>query len=263
MTFATPRPDGLSTAEVALLQRLVPALAPVLEIQALRRTAQTLLATYVGAVTGGRVLAGQIKRGMGETIRAVIWLCDLRGFTPLSERLPRDALILMLNDYFGAMCRAVEAEGGEVLKFIGDAMLAIFPLAESDDAAPSCRGALAAAARAAAAVAEINTARGDAGQPPIDYGIALHLGDVMYGNIGGERRLDFTVIGPAVNLIARIEALAGQLDRRLLLSADFASACPEPLECLGAFALKGLGQPQAIFVPSGQPHRPRPTPVPP
>ncbi len=151
LSLATNRPAGFRDGDIALFEALVPAFAFNLEIQALRRTARTLLDTYVGRQAGGRVLDGQIQRGMGETIRAVIWLCDLRGFTGLSERLPRDALIDMLNSYFGPMCDGVENAGGEVLKFIGDAMLAIFPVA--DDPAPACRQALAAAANASAAVA--------------------------------------------------------------------------------------------------------------
>ena len=142
--------------------------------------------------------------------------------TSLSEVLPRDALIEMLNKYFGPMCDAVEANGGEVLKFIGDAMLAIFPV--MDDAASACRHALSAARTAQNALTEENRLRADGGLPQINYGIALHVGDVMYGNIGSDTRLDFTVIGPAVNLTARIELLCKDLDRSLLLSEDFVRA---------------------------------------
>ena len=142
---------------------------------------------------------------MGETIRAVIWLSDLRGFTSLSESLPRDELIELLNQYFGPMCNAVEANGGEVLKFIGDAMLAIFPV--EDDAVAASRNALGAVRVAKAAVNKENERRGSASRPRIRYGLALHVGDVMYGNIGGDARLDFTVIGPAVNLTSRIESM--------------------------------------------------------
>ena len=130
---------------------------------------------------------------MGETIRAAIWLCDLRGFTSLSEALPRDALIEMLNQYFGPMCDAVESNGGEVLKFIGDAMLAIFPVV--DDPATACHQALSAARRAEDALVKVNGLRATGSLPPINYGIALHFGDVIYGNIGSDTRLDFTVIG--------------------------------------------------------------------
>ncbi len=205
LSLATRRPERFRGDELALFAAMIPAVAFNLEVQALRRTARTLLDTYVGQQSGGRVLEGQIQRGSGETIRAVIWLCDLRGFTNLSEALPRDALIDLLNCYFGPMCDAVTAAGGEVLKFIGDAMLAIFPVGE--DPARVCVTALDAAERAQAALAEENKRRGDAGLPRIEYGLALHIGDVMYGNIGSDTRLDFTVIGPAVNLTARIESM--------------------------------------------------------
>src|SRR5262249_34163442 len=146
-------------------------------------------------------------------------LCDLRGFTNLSENLPRDTLIELLNSYFGAMRDAVAGEGGEVLKFIGDAMLAIFPI--GNDRAVTCRSALTAAEQAQAALTIENARRAQQSLPRIDYGLALHLGDVIYGNIGSNTRLDFTVIGPAVNLTARIESLCRQLGRQLLLSSDF------------------------------------------
>lgn len=224
---------------------MIPAVSFILEIQALRRMARTLLDTYVGRQSGGRVLDGQIRRGMGETVRAVIWLCDLRGFTSLSESLPRDALIETLNQYFGPMCDAVEANTGEVLKFIGDAMLAIFAVGE--DAATACRRALAAARTAQEDLAAANWQRTTAGLPPINYGIALHVGDVMYGNIGSDTRLDFTVIGPAVNLTARIELMCKELDRSLLLSAEFARASGIEADLLGEFVLKGVGAKQRIY----------------
>ncbi len=245
LSLATRRAGGFNTDELALFAAMIPAVAFNLEVQALRRTARTLLDTYVGQQSGGRVLEGQIRRGSGETIRAVIWLCDLRGFTTLSEALPRDALIDLLNSYFGPMCDAVAGAGGEILKFIGDAMLAIFPI--GDDPASTCRAALAAAERAQAALAEENAKRERAALPRIEYGLALHIGDVMYGNIGSDTRLDFTVIGPAVNLTARIESMCRQLGRQLLLSSDFVSAGNIPATSLGAHSLKGVGSEQEIF----------------
>ena len=228
---------------------MTPGVAVNLEVQALRFTARTLLDTYVGRQAGARVLDGAIRRGMGETIRAIIWLCDLRGFTSLSEQMPRDELIELLNEYFGSMCAALDANGGEVLKFIGDALLAIFPILDDDDQPSVCARALAAAENAQAALAAVNAARADAGEARIEYGIALHVGDVMYGNIGGENRLDFTVIGPAVNLAARIEGLCRDLGRPVLLSASFVAASGLAAQHLGAFALKGLSAPQQIYAP--------------
>jgi adenylate cyclase len=259
LSLATTRRGGFDSDELALFEAMIPAVAFNLEVQALRRTARTLLDTYVGQQAGGRVLEGQIQRGTGETIRAVIWLCDLRGFTNLSETLPRDVLIDLLNCYFGPMCDAVAAQGGEILKFIGDAMLAIFPIGadplESSTSATStletCRAALSAAESAQAALVEENLRRESANLPRIDYGLALHVGDVLYGNIGSETRLDFTVIGPAVNLTARIESMCRQLGRSLLLSSDFVAAAGISAESLGTFPLRGVGAEQEIFAPAG------------
>jgi adenylate cyclase len=247
VSFATTRTNGFSDSEFASFAAMMPAFSFNLEVQALRRTARTLLDTYVGRQSGGRVLDGQIKRGMGETIRAAIWLCDLRGFTSLSESLPRDELIEMLNQYFGPMCDAVDANHGEVLKFIGDAMLAIFPVVDSPIVA--CGHALSAALTAQKVLEEQNQLRLAAGVPLIKYGIALHIGDVLYGNIGSETRLDFTVIGPAVNLTARIESLCRDLGRTVLLSADFAHTSGVTADPPGEFALKGVAEKQRVFAP--------------
>src|SRR3984893_17764983 len=248
LALATARRGGFHSDELALFVAIIPAVAFNLEVQALRRTARTLLDTYVGQQSGGRVLEGQIQRGTGETIRAVIWLCDLRGFTNLSETLPRDALIDLLNCYFGPMGDAVAAQGGEILKFIGDAMLAIFPIRA--DTAATCAAALTAAERAQAALIEENRRRLGAGLARLDYGLALHVGDVMYGNIGSDTRLDFTVIGPAVNLTARIESMCRQLGRQLLLSSEFVKSGGIAAKSIGAFSLKGVGAEQEIFAPA-------------
>jgi len=244
LSLATTRAGGFSDDEIALFTAMTPAVAVNLEIQALRNMARTLLDTYVGRQSGGRVLAGQIRRGAGETINAVIWLSDLRGFTGLSETLPRDELIGMLDHYFGPMCDAVETNGGEVLKFIGDSVLAIFPV-EPD--ASACRRALEAARSAKAAIEAENQRRAASGSPLIHYGLALHVGDVMYGNIGGSTRLDFTVIGPAVNLTSRIESMCKSLDRSPLLSAEFARLSGVKAEFIGEFSLKGVGAQKPIY----------------
>jgi adenylate cyclase len=248
LILATKRPGGFTADEIAAFSAMAPVVAINLEIQALRRTAQTLLETYVGRQAGKRVLDGAIKRGMGETIPAVVWLCDLRGFSTLSEELPREALIELLNDYFGAMCQAIEQHQGEVLKFIGDALLAIFPIA-GENAGPACHRALAAARAATAAIGPLNGKRISKNAPAILYGIALHVGDVIYGNIGGENRLDFTVIGPAVNLAARIERLCRELGRTLLLSEAFVAAAQVAVEPIGRFPLKGIAAPQMVSTP--------------
>jgi adenylate cyclase len=248
LTLATKRPRGFTAAEAATFAALIPAFAMNLEIQALRRTAQTLLDVYIGRQAGKRVLDGAIKRGMGETIRAVVWLCDLRGFTRLSEELSRESLIDLLNAYFGVMCQVIEQHQGEVLKFIGDALLAIFPIS-GEDAAPACQLALTAARGAVASIDDLNVERASRGGPPIVHGIALHVGDVIYGNIGGEHRLDFTVIGPAVNLAARLEGLCREIGRPILLSEAFVSAARIEVEPMGRFALKGIAAEETVSAP--------------
>jgi adenylate cyclase len=249
VSFATDRSGGFAEAEIAVLETLMPMLGMVLEIQALKRTARILLETYVGHETGRRVLQGAIRRGMGETIRAAIWLSDLRDFSVLSETLPRDEVIGLLNDYFGALSEAVTRHDGEILKFIGDAMLAIFPVASDGIATATCRAALAAAAESEALAAAINRGRSAAGRVTFRFGIALHVGDVMYGNIGGATRLDFTVIGPAVNLASRISGVCATLGRTVLVSEEFTAAAGGTFEHVGTFDLKGIAQAQPVYLP--------------
>ncbi len=246
VTYATRRPGGFREDEVVLLESLVPPLAMILEIQTLHRTTQTLLDTYVGPTAGRRVIDGVIKRGMHDSIEAVIWFCDLRGFTELSEKLSGEDLVLFLNDYFGAMADTVGRQGGEVLKFIGDALLAIFPL-EKENHRSVAERALCAAHEAQATVRALNERRAQAGQPVIRFGLALHVGHVLYGNIGGTDRLDFTVIGQAVNVAARLESLCKTLNRPALLSRDFAQLCGRVGEQVGTFPLKGVGSEHEVF----------------
>jgi adenylate cyclase len=250
ISLATNAKGGFTDEEIDLFEAMTPALCINLELQALRRTARTLLDTYIGPQTSKRVFDGVIKRGMGETIRAVICLFDLRGFTALSEAMSRDALIEILNLYFGAICEIVEANGGEVLKFVGDGLLAIFPTGDRD-AGPACRQAITAAKSIGTRMTEINNDRGTEEAPKIDYGLALHIGEVMYGNIGGENRLDFTVIGPAVNLAARIEALCGEVDQKPLLSQPFVAASGVDARSLGRFTFKGIKTEQEVFALNG------------
>jgi adenylate cyclase len=246
-TWASRRPDGFSEQDLDGLERLLPALAAVVETQEARRTTHMLLETYLGRQAGRRVLNGTIRRGDGETLAAALWYCDLRGFTAMSHELSRDDLIALLNDYFECMAAPVHGHGGEVLKFIGDAMLAIFPIADDLDRDRACRTALVAAEEALADLARLNAARRGERRSPLEVGIGLHTGAVMYGNIGAPDRLDFTVIGPAVNLVTRIEDLCGELGRPLLASARFASPCGSQLTSLGSRRLKGFAEPQEIF----------------
>jgi adenylate cyclase len=249
MTFATRQEGGFKDAEVAALQVLMPHFAYLLEIQTLRRTARVLLDTYVGRISGQRVLQGHIKRGQGEDVRAIIWFSDLRGFTELSDALSNEALIALLNDYFGALTRAVEEQQGETLKFIGDAMLAIYPIATASSGRKAAQRALASARAAQARIVEINLARRAADQAIIHWGLALHVGEVHYGNIGGETRLDFTVIGPAVNLAARLQSLSARLGEGCVISDDFAALLRDKSELrdLGAHELKGITDRRQVF----------------
>ena len=239
-TWSTRQPGGFATADLMRINDLLPVLTMALEIRVNRRIARTLLETYVGRFAGDRILNGEITRGSGTTLRAAIWTCDMRGFTEISERWPRDEVIDHLNEYFDTMAVPVEKQGGEILKFIGDAMLAVFPLDRPD----ACGRALQAAIEARAAMNALNLRRRDAGLSLTGYGIALHVGDVMYGNIGAASRLDFTVIGPAVNIAARLEALTKELRRHVLVSGTLAAACgcdPGRLVRLGSFRLRGVG----------------------
>jgi len=246
LTLTSDRPDGFDRAQRALLRRAAGLLATPLEMVVIRQTAATLLSTYLGRRSGARVLAGAIQRGDGETIHAVLWYSDLRGFTALSESLPRDRVIALLNAHFERLAAPIKAFGGEVLKFMGDGLLAIFPT-EPGGAAQACDRALRAARGARAGMAALNSERLAGGESPLAFGLALHLGNVMHGNIGAPDRLDFTVIGPAVNLVSRLEALCKDLDRPVLVSADFAAACREALEPIGSYPLPGIAQPAEVF----------------
>jgi adenylate cyclase len=248
ISWTTIRPGGFADADIAALDAVRLPLARLVEIYALRRTATTLLNTYVGRHAGRRIMRGRIRRGDVERIEAVIMLTDLRGFTGLSDQLRGDQVIGLLNGYFDCLVPPIEQHGGEVLKFVGDGILAIFAVA--DDAVVACRAALAATEDARAGIAAANAEREDAGGPVLRHGIALHLGDVFYGNIGSTGRLDFTAIGPAVNLTARLENLARDLGRDLVVSARFAAHSPEALESLGTFQLRGFREPQEVFAPT-------------
>ncbi len=246
-TWASRREGGFRDIDLLTIERLSPVLAAITEVHEMHRMTRTLLSTYLGAQAGTRVLNGTIRRGDGETIAAALWYCDLRGFTTMSDALPHDEIIALLNAYFECMARPVHARGGEVLKFIGDAILAIFPIADDLDRDRACRTALAAAEEALADLRQLNVARRTAGAAPLEVGIGLHTGSVAYGNIGAPGRLDFTVIGPAVNLVTRLESLCSTLGRPLLASARFASPCGSQLVSLGHHPLKGFAEPQEIF----------------
>ena len=240
---------GFDDTHIAGLSGLLPALALVSEIRIANRLARTLLETYVGAHASELILAGDTRRGSGTTVRAAIMICDLRDFTRISDNWPRDEVIDLLNGYFDAMSEPIARHGGEILKFIGDGLLAIFPLDEPS----ACSNLLHAVAEARQAMAVLNEKNAESGRAPLNYGIGVHVGDVMYGNIGSRTRLDFTVIGPAVNMACRLEALTKQLDRKVLLSrafADFVKADFE-LERVGEYPVRGFNDPIELFAYHG------------
>jgi adenylate cyclase len=246
-TWTTRQPGGFTPQQYADLESINAPLTRVAEIRALRRTATNLLNTYVGRHAGEQILAGKIRRGHVEAIHAVLWLSDMRGFTARSERLPPQELIDLLNRYFDCQVPAILNHGGEVLKFIGDGLLAIFPLeGDGDDAGDVCRRALVCAREAETCIAALNATSGDSHEA-VRFGLALHVGQVMYGNIGGGNRLDFTCIGPAVNLAARLEKRAASLGRTIVASAEFAAHAPGEFVPLGEFAVAGFAAPQMIF----------------
>lgn len=246
--FSTRRPGGFHDDDIQALKRVTRPLARVAEIFALTRTAVNLLDTYIGHSAGERVLGGRILRGDTETIRAVIWFSDLRGFTSLSSRLEPRAVIRVLNDLFDCQVPAIESAGGEVLKFMGDGLLAIVPIGDSG-VSEACGRTLQATAAALRAI-ETHNAQQAGKSEEIRVGIGLHVGDVAYGNIGGPTRLDFTCIGPAVNLASRLEGLTSKLGRQLVVSSEFARQATVPMESLGRFALKGVPQEEEVFAPA-------------
>jgi adenylate cyclase len=231
------------------LLKLLPILALVSEIRIKNRLARTLLETYVGPHAGELILAGATRRGSGTTVRAAIMICDLRDFTRISDNWTRDEVIDLLNAYFDMMSEPIARHGGEILKFIGDGLLAIFPLSQPS----ACANLLRAVAEARQAMIAMNEKNSEAGREPLNYGIGVHVGDVMYGNIGSRTRLDFTVIGPAVNLASRLESLTKQLGKQVLLSRAFADFVRSDfdLEHVGEHRVRGFGHPIELFAYHG------------
>jgi adenylate cyclase len=248
-SFVTDRGGGFDDDDMALLQSTLPALSLAMKAHASHEIASALLGTYLGQETGRRVHAGAIDRGSVETIHAVLWFADIRGFTAMSDAWPGSVVVDALDDVFEALAAALRPRGGEVLKFLGDGMLATLAFDEADRAT-TCRAALDAAAEATAAIAALNAARTASGLPIVTVDLALHVGDVLYGNVGAADRLDFTVVGPAVNEVTRIEALCEPLQHTVLTSAEFAEAVKDTdqrLVSLGRYELRGVREPKEIF----------------
>jgi class 3 adenylate cyclase/uncharacterized protein (DUF427 family) len=252
LTMATDHPEGFTTAQLGAVFEAFAVLGRFYEVLTLRRDAEVLFDTYLGQRTGRQVLAGLTHRGAGQVVRAAILYCDLRNSTVLAEALSRESYLNLLNDFFERAVDPVLAGGGEVLKFIGDAVLAIFPLegeAASDDTIRlACQKAREAAQ---AIVARVSAAppRGDG--LSMQCAVGVHFGDVMYGNVGASKRLDFTVIGQPANIAARLSGLCKELGQPLLFSDELAGYVPEGLICLGAHKLRNVGDEQKVFAVTG------------
>jgi adenylate cyclase len=245
-SWASRESGGFGARDLALIEATLPAFALACKATMATGTARTLVSTYLGRDAAGRILRGEIERGRVNTVRKVLWFSDLIGFTRIADTLPREQLLELLNAYADCLVGVVHEHDGQVLKFMGDAILAVFDGAEGDP----CERALDAAEAARAAIARLNRERAAAGLPVTGFTLALHEGEVLYGNVGSRDRLDFTVIGPAVNEVSRIQAMSRSLDQPILISASFAAACREQhgrLVSVGRYALRGVGRPQELF----------------
>ncbi len=244
----TDRPDGFTEPDLAVIRRLVPTLALAIKSISLARIVTTLAEVYLGEDAARRVLQGRILRGVADRINAVLWFSDLRGYTAITDTAPPDEIIPLLNDYAEAVISAICQAGGDVLKLIGDGTLAIF---KADDPADACRAALRAEADLRRRLQLLDARRREEGRPVTSPYLGLHVGEVFYGNIGSEDRLDFTVVGPAVNEVARIASMCRSVDRPVLFSSEFVAAlAPEEradLVSVGRFALRGVGRPRELF----------------
>jgi adenylate cyclase len=244
--WGTDRPDGFSESDISALKRVLPSLALAMKCAALGRMAGALVETYLGRGAGRLVLGGRIARGIAERIGAALWFSDLRGYTKITDTAAPDQIIPLLNDYAEAVLSAIHDRGGDVLKLIGDGVLAIF---RSDDGQLACRAAIAAAKSAAARIEELNGRREAERLPTTHMYVGLHIGEVFFGNIGSKDRLDFTVVGPAVNETSRIAAMCRSADQPILMSSAFAQALDDSrrVVSVGRFALRGVGRPQELF----------------
>jgi len=246
--WSTRHSEGFSDANVVALRRLVPALALALKSAALARIDDTLVRVYLGRDAGRRVLEGSIQRGVADRVEAALWFSDLRSYTAITDTAKPSEIIPLLNDYAEAVITSIHEAGGDVLKLIGDGTLAVF---RADDPAEACRCALRAEENLRARMTELNERRLAAEQPVTTAYIGLHIGEVFYGNIGSFDRLDFTVVGPAVNETSRIASMCRSVDRPVLVSSTFADALPAEerarLVSVGRFALRGVGRAQDLF----------------
>ncbi|WP_245436793.1 adenylate/guanylate cyclase domain-containing protein [Rhizobium chutanense] len=245
-SLTSDAPGGFSDDQLAVIEELFPALGLAAYRVAASKTATDILAVYTGARTSARILAGETQRGTGGSINAAILLADLRNFTALTEVYQPEEIVGFLNEHFELIDRHVEENSGEILKFMGDSVLAIFPT-DADDPQQACLAALASARNLLKANEALNRERTGNGGPDIGVDVVLHLGEVFYGNVGAHGRLDFTVIGRAVNEASRLEKLCGTLDQPLLMSESFATTCAAPCQYLGSFELRGVSKRADVF----------------
>ena len=245
--ICTSKDGGFSDQEIENFRQVRDYLAPVLEVHSLRHLARSLMNTYVGRRSGEKVLSGMIKRGDADIINAALWFSDLRNFTHLTETLTAEQVLKLLNEYFELVAAAVTARGGEILRFIGDAMLIVFPIDDNMCQQTACNAAIDAAIDAQSTLLSLNHRRRRHGEPQIEFGVGLNIGEVIYGNVGSPDRLDFTVMGPAVNRTARLESLTRELGCNILFSQKFAELVDTPSEFLGQHEMKGIAEPQAVY----------------
>lgn len=248
-TLATANPGGFAEGDLERFAALSNLVAPLFELIEQRRMTLGLLDTFIGPRISGRILGGQVRRGDGDRIRAAFWYSDLRGFTTLSETLPTNQLLDLLNDYFGCCAAAAAPRGGEILQFIGDAVLIVFEIRDPPGQRAVCEAALDAAIDAFASIGVINHRRRRAGLPAIEFGLGLHVGEVTHANVGSPDRLAFNVVGPAVNRTARIQAKTKDAGVSLLVSAEFAAQVTQPLRSMGRFDLRGVAGVHEVFTP--------------
>jgi len=249
-TLATSAPGGFAEGDLERFAALSNLVAPLFELIERRRMTLGLLDTFIGPRISARILGGQVRRGDGDRIEAAFWYSDLRGFTTLSETLPTDQLLELLNQYFECCAAASAPRGGEILQFIGDAVLIVFEIRDHADQRKVCDAALDAAIDAFASIGVINHRRRRAGLPAIEFGLGLHVGTVTHANVGSPDRLAFNVVGPAVNRTARIQARTKDAGVSLLVSAEFAAQVRQPLRSMGTFDLRGVAGIHEVFTPA-------------
>lgn len=254
-SWVTDAAGGYSSADLATVKQVLPYLGLVAKLVKHDHTARNVVAAYLGADAGARVLDGQIRLGDVERIPAVIWYCDLRDSTAMAERMPVTAFMDALNGYFECMAGAVLDHGGEVLRFIGDAVLAVFPVTDGVAPSDAARRAHAASCAARERLSALNQTRRSQALETLAYGLGLHVGDVLYGNIGVPSRIEFSVIGSAANEVCRIESLTKSLGEPVLVSQAFCTALPMRYRDLASHQLKGVGKPIHVFAPPAQPAR--------